>query len=210
MIFDLDGTLVDSINDLAYSVNRLRQFYHLPKLPTKKIASFIGKGVNNLVKDSLFDAPHIPFDQALKKGIEIYQDNMFKKTTVYDGYHQLIKVLNKHKIQKAILSNKLQSLLNQLAKHLGLDKEFPIILGPETVPPKPSPIGIKKILTQFSIHPQHCLMVGDSLADILAGENANIRTCFLKNGIGTFEPNQKVDFVLKDIKELASLINQNK
>ena len=208
MIFDLDGTLIDSKDDLCYSIKLLRDYYQLKPIKSKKIASFIGHGVDQLVKKSLSDAINISLNEALNKFIQIYQKNMFKKTKIFKGFEQVISFFSRTQIHRAILSNKMQSLLNQCTQSLELNQYFPIILGPETVPKKPSPKGIIKILDFFNVKKSNCLMIGDGYADILAAQNAQVHSCLLKNNNSSFQNLNEIDFVFQDLNEFSShLIN---
>lgn len=176
VVFDLDGTLIDSRADLAESVNGMLRHYKRHELPEDVIASFIGDGVGMLVRRALGD----PEDEKLvaeaeRFFLDYYRAHQLDHTYVYDGCHEVLEALRKRSgdLRMAILSNKPVGPCRTITKALGLaDSMFRIYGGDSFQAKKPDPLGLETLLREASVAPHEAVMIGDSDIDVLAAQNA--------------------------------------
>ncbi len=207
LIFDLDGTLVDSEADLAASVNAARVATGRPPLSTALIASYIGQGVNVLMRRALGEeAPQAEVDQAVKLFLEYYRDHMLDNTAPYPGVLEALDALRGRTM--AVLTNKPVRFSRHLLKGLGLAERFITVYGGNSFEQKkPDPVGVFKLLEETGAAPRATLIVGDSETDILTGRNAGIWTCGVTYGLGSPTLNgTKPDLLLDDLRELPRLL----
>lgn len=212
LLFDLDGTLIDSRDDLADSVNLTLSEMNLGNLPSETIYNFIGEGVFNLLDRSISASLKRASTQELTdRGVEIfreiYNENCLVKTKLYDGVKETLGELKKFK--KAVITNKPHDFSVKILDSLGVLQYFQVVSGGDSFPErKPSPVPLIKTAEKLGFSPAECLMIGDSRVDIEAGKNANIKTCGLINGFrGRDELEKaKADFLIKDFLELLKLL----
>ena len=185
LIFDLDGTLVDSRQDLANSINAMLKNYHRPELPADVIASYIGDGAPTLVRRSLgFIDDHNPtpkeeefIEDALVYFLEYYRDHKLDFTYVYDGVVEALTKIaaNGSGPVMAVLSNKPVNPSRAIVKALGLGPFFKSIYGGNSFETKkPDPLGVKVLLEETGVPADSAVIIGDSDIDILTGQNAGI------------------------------------
>ena len=196
LIFDLDGTLVDSRLDLANSVNATLRNYDRPQLPPDRIAQYIGDGAPTLVRRSLgFKDDHAlqPKDEefiedALVFFLEYYRDHKLENTYVYDG---VIEALNKLSASNngtgrvmTVLSNKPVNPSRAIVQALGLNDFFTAVYGGNSFETKkPDPLGVKVLLKETGIAPEESIIIGDSSIDMLTAKNAGIWSCGVTYGL---------------------------
>lgn len=208
LIFDLDGTLVNSEQDLANSVNATLQKIGRKPLSTEVIASYVGRGVSVLVSRALGDgATGEEVDQATEIFLKHYREHMLDNTVPYSGVREALAELGKHKM--AVLTNKPVNFSRRMLKGLGLAGCFLQIYGGDSFESKkPDPIGINRLMEETRVFAFRTLMIGDSISDVMAGRNAGVWTCGVSYGFGapTLEespPDLKVD----DLRQLLPLLN---
>jgi len=211
LIFDLDGTLIDSRLDLIHSVNAMLKHFGRPELPGDVIASYVGDGAPMLVRRALGD----PRDEGvIKEGLEhflgYYRVHKLDHTHVYDGIKEMLDVIrNSNGIPRrmAVLSNKPVIPSRAIVEALGLAEFFTHVYGGNSFSTKkPDPHGAQTILRENKIKPQETLMVGDSSVDVITGRNANLWTCGVTYG---FAPHTLCeappDLTVDTPRELADL-----
>jgi phosphoglycolate phosphatase len=178
LVFDLDGTLIDSAKDLAISMNATREHLNLPPLDPQLIYSFVGNGAAMLVKRALGpDADEELNKTALTFFLQYYRDHALEHTRLYEGVRELIDQLAEHH-KLAILTNKPVKISRDIMAALDLGARFNPIYGGDSFPTKkPDPQGLLTILeeTQTALH--DAWMVGDSGVDAQTAKNAGIRSC---------------------------------
>jgi len=208
LVFDLDGTLVDSKQDLALSVNAMRREMGLAALPLDQIASYVGHGVTLLVRRSLGT---LATDENVEKGLAFflsyYRDHMLDNTAPYPGVGEALEKLAGHKM--AVLTNKPVHFSREMLTRLGFASHFEYIYGGNSFPQKkPDPAGLYKLMEDLQISARATLMVGDSDTDVLTGRNAGVWTCGVTYGFGAHTL-QAVppDLVIDDMRELLPLLN---
>jgi phosphoglycolate phosphatase len=187
LIFDLDGTLIDSRLDLVHSVNAMLRHLGRPELPDDVIASYVGDGAPMLVRRALGD----PRDESIvRAGLEhflaYYRVHKLDHTRIYDGIRDMLSAIrNSNGIarQMAVLSNKPVIPSRAIVEALGLAEFFVHIYGGNSFSTKkPDPKGAQTILRETKAHPNETLMVGDSSVDVITGRNASLWTCGVTYG----------------------------
>jgi phosphoglycolate phosphatase len=214
LVFDLDGTLIDSRLDLIHSVNATLRHFNRPVLEGHVIASYVGDGAPALMSRALGEADESLHRQALQYFLGYYRLHKLDHTTVYEGIREALQVLagangTRGGIGRllAILSNKPVNPSRDIIHAFGLSDYFVRIYGGNSfATKKPDPQGIGFILQETGVAPGEALMIGDSSVDILTGQNAGVWTCGVHYG---FAP-QSFDEVPPDVSiesppELADL-----
>ncbi len=205
-IFDLDGTLLNSIGDLVLAANNTREKFGLPPLPQETIKSFVGDGVVKFV-ERLFNSQQI--EEELKTFKEEYILHIADTTKPYEGIMEVILNIKSRNFVVGILSNKSSNLTNLVLEMLNIYFFFDFVYGGDNFPEKkPSPIPILKILEEFDGNRGTSFMIGDSCNDILAGKNAGVKTIGVTYG---FSPRNyinecKPDFVANTPLEIEKYI----
>jgi len=184
IIFDLDGTLIDSRRDLATGINLMRKHYGLPPLPVDAVAGFVGDGIRNLVKRSL--AGHdIAIDEAVRINYSHYLRHLHDKTTLYPGVAAGLKKLRKHGHSLALISNKGRAACLKILEHFKLEKLFFNITGGDsTLPLKPAPDTVFATMRKAKAETKNTWMIGDNHTDLAAARNAGVKSVFVTYGIG--------------------------
>ena len=191
LIFDLDGTLVDSRLDLANSVNATLRHFERPELPCDVIASYIGDGAPMLVRLALGDPDDSKLiDDALAFFLAYYREHKLDNTTVYDGVHDALSALRFSRnggraLERtfAVLSNKPVHPSRAIVQALGLAEFFVQVYGGNSFPTKkPDPLGARTLLEEAGVAPDEAMIIGDSDIDVLTGRNAGLWTCGVTYG----------------------------
>ena len=195
LIFDLDGTLIDSAPDLANSLNFMLKELNKEEYQLKKIREWIGNGAKTLVKRALLNKKDIENemidDELLDKALEIFLDHYKKngslKTKAYPDVQEILKKLSK-RYKLAIATNKPDEFVKPILKKLSLDSYFDFIIGScDKVKNKPDPSMLMYITKKLNIDKKDTLMIGDSLNDILSAKNANIDSILVSYGYSNSE-----------------------
>jgi len=187
LIFDLDGTLIDSRLDLVHSVNAMLRHFKRPELPDDVVASYVGDGAPMLVRRALGDPKDDSFvKEALEYFLGYYRVHKLDFTHVYDGVKEVLAALrhsNGVKRQMAVLSNKPVNPSRAIVEALGLGEFFVHVYGGNSFPTKkPDPQGARTLLEQTKTRPEEAMIVGDSSNDVLTGRNAGMWTCGVTYG----------------------------
>lgn len=175
IIFDLDGTLLYSLEDLKDSVNFVMMKHGFREYTIDEVREAIGNGVRLLMERILpKDIDKNLFEECLSEFKQNYSKNMYNKTKPYDGVLDMLKTLRKDGYKIAVLSNKFDSAVKELSsKYFG--ELVDLAVGQkEGVKEKPSPLGIQEIAKELDTDVETCIMVGDSEVDIQTANNAGI------------------------------------
>lgn len=210
VIFDLDGTLIDSRLDLVHSVNAMLRHLHRPELPDEVIASYVGDGAPMLVRRALGDPKDESLlNKALEYFLTYYRAHKLDHTTIYDGIREALAHIQSNGIERqlAVLSNKPVRPSRAIVDELGLGHFFVRVYGGNSFETKkPDPLGAKTLLKETHTAAANALIVGDSAVDILTGRNAGIATCGVTYG---FAPHTLCeappDVTVNSPRELAKL-----
>lgn len=177
IIFDLDGTLLDTLADIGDSVNRMLTEYGFPNHSMDDYRRFIGNGIKMLVTRALpvEGRSDEMFADCLRRARENYWENWDRKTRPYDGIMNLLDALEKKKLPKAILSNKPQDFTVRYVNAYFADHDFKVVMGQnDRFPVKPDPASALDIARQIGVPPSAFLFVGDSIVDVQTAEAANM------------------------------------
>src|SRR6266853_3513508 len=188
LVFDLDGTLIDSRLDLIHSVNAMLQHINRPELEGDVIASYVGDGAPALVRRAVGDTDdEALFRRALEYFLGYYRLHKLDHTTVYEGIAETLTSLAvpSNGVQRlmAVLSNKPVNPSRDILHALGLGDFFVRIYGGNSFSTKkPDPLGVQTILQETGVAADEALIIGDSSIDILTGRNAGLWTCGVTYG----------------------------
>ncbi|HYL94138.1 MAG TPA: HAD hydrolase-like protein [Alphaproteobacteria bacterium] len=190
LIFDLDGTLVDSRQDLANSINAMLTHVGKPQLPCDVIASYIGDGAPMLVRRSLGDPDDESYlQQALKFFLDYYREHKLDTTYVYDGIIPALDRIQKSSngaspVKMAVLSNKPVYPSRAIVDALGLAPYFFQVYGGNSFhTKKPDPAGVEALLSEASALAQETVIIGDSDIDVLTARNYGIYSVGVTYGL---------------------------
>ena len=208
LIFDLDGTLVDSKKDLTASVNYIRNQFDLPVLTEEEIARFIGDGALMLIRRALGMKATEPDVQAgLQMFLSYYRTHMLDSTTLYPGVRETLDRLLDCKL--AVLTNKPVHFSCAMLDGLGIYRHFVSVYGGNSFDhKKPDPVGVYQILSDTKGQRERTWIVGDSVVDVRTGRNAGIRTCGVTYGYATDTfKDAPPDFLIDNFSDLEALVH---
>lgn len=217
--FDLDGTLVDSIPDLAASANAMRVQLGLNELPRERVQSYVGDGIGVLVHRSLTDSREVRADEATwQEGyaafVRHYAVNLANATRPYPEAEAALGLLKTLNLPLAVITNKSEMMAVKLLKELNLDHYFSIIVGGDTLSTrKPSPEPLHYVADILGVQPENMLMVGDSENDMYAAKAAGSPAALVSFGYGNvaeLENNEatRPDWVLNTLPEIYQTLSR--
>ena len=208
IIFDLDGTLIDSVTDLANSVNYTLGKLNLPLHTPEEIKSFVGDGVQKLIKRSLGQTHMEKFDEAFAIFMKHYGLHCTDNTVLYQGVAESLPSLSAN-YSLAVLTNKSVTFSRKILDALEVDTYFTEVLGGDSfATKKPDPEGLYYLAAKWSIDPaEEMVMVGDHATDIEVGQRVGSKTVFIEGGIGEMR-GLNPDLVIGSIYELQYLLGK--
>ena len=209
VIFDLDGTLIDSSRDLANSVNATRAWLHLPPLENKLVYSYVGNGATVLIQKAL--GPNCSDDEvqsALAYFLGYYREHMLDYTVLYPGVRDVLDRFHDAGIKMAVLTNKPVRFSQGIIDGLGLTAHFQRVYGGNSFDQKkPHPVGIETLIAEYGVSREKTIMVGDSSVDVQTARNAQVPVCGVTWG---FQPETFAeyppDFLIDTPEELPARI----
>ena len=206
VIFDLDGTLVDSIPDLTDAVNEFLRASGRPALAMEDVKRLVGKGARNLVERALGNGTEEEVEKALAIFLAYNDAHIADKTIMYPGVAETLHELRRQGIRMAVVTNKTEFLSRKLLSVIGIDRYFDSILGADSLPfRKPSPEPVLKALADLHIAPSGAIMVGDSINDIAAGRAAGVVTVGCTFGYGTDAELSQAEYRIDSMGQLLQL-----
>lgn len=216
ILFDLDGTLVDSIPDLTTSINALFATEALSPLSHDNVRAMVGNGIAKLVERA-FKARDIALDgEALaamtERMMAIYQDHLTDETRLMDGADDILRAYAKVGVKLAVVTNKPEDFARRILERLGLAEVVHAVVGGDTCPTrKPEPEMLLHALSELGWHASRAVMVGDSLADINAAKAAFVASVVVRGGYTTVPVDQLgADVVIDNLHQLPSGIEKLK
>ena len=211
VIFDLDGTLLNTLEDLADSMNRVLKVHSLPEHNSESYKHFVGNGARKLVERAL--PVHLrdsdTVDKYLREYRSVYDNNWRNKTELYSGIADMLVKLRELRIPIAILSNKPHSDVLKVVAHFFDDTTFSAISGQrDHIPHKPAPDGVFVIMEELKVLPDFCLFVGDSSVDMQTAKNSGMKAVGVSWGFRTVGEllENGADHIIDDPQELLSLL----
>jgi len=206
ILFDLDGTLIDTAPDLAYALNKLLDENGINQKPYDQIKPLVAFGGKALIKFGFeCEDSHPKFVVWHRRILEIYTNNIDRSSATFDGIDDLINTLKKKKLHWGIVTNKPENLTHLLLEKLNIKPDV-VVCGDTLEFNKPHPAPLLYACAQLAVEPKKCLFVGDDLNDMLAGSNANIKTVAVTYGYGCVTKNWNYDHKIDQPQELLELI----
>ena len=200
VMFDLDGTLADTGQDLASAVNYVRSHLRLEPLYDRDV----GRGVEHLLRSSLPESYQERFQEVMELFLKRYENHLLDATVLYPSVVETLDYFQKKK--RVVVSNKLHRLTLSILRGLGIEPCFDAVLGGDSAPQKkPDPEPLHQVLATFRVIPGKALMVGDGGTDIEAGKRAGVVTCGVTYGLGKSAEliAAKPDFLIDDLRQLT-------
>jgi phosphoglycolate phosphatase len=186
LIFDLDGTLIDSERDLVDATNAMLREFGRPALPPATISSYIGHGAAKLCASAL--GPVATAEQqaeALQIFLRHYEAHKLDYTRAYPGVPEALQSFSQANIPMAVLTNKPAQMSVQILEGLGIARYFSVVYGGDSfAAKKPDPTGVHKILEQFEVAPSNTFFIGDSEVDVQTARNAGTIAVTVNHGFG--------------------------
>jgi phosphoglycolate phosphatase len=209
LIFDLDGTLIDSKLDLVHSVNAARALMDLSPISEDVVASYVGNGAPVLIRRALGpSASEAHVQHALQYFLAYYRDHMLDHTRLYPGVKEALDRLLESGIKMAVLTNKPVRFSRSLVEGLGLRGHFFQVYGGNSFDQKkPHPVGVRTLLEESGVARDRAMMVGDSGVDIRTARNAEVKACGVTYG---FQPEgfleDPPDILVDNMGQLADYV----
>ncbi len=208
-IFDLDGTLTDSLADIAEAANYSLRKLGFPTHELSKYNYFVGDGLLELISRILPENAQDKKDEALSLYKDFYSKNYMVKTCVYDGIASLLETLSKKGVKLAVASNKTDAFTQNVVKHYFGEDTFALVCGRvENRPTKPEPAILHDIMDKLGFSPDDCFMIGDTNIDIKTGKNAGMKTIGCLWGFRTLEElaDAGADFIADKPEDIVKFI----
>lgn len=208
IVFDLDGTLINSIPDLTDAVNHMRAGFSLAKLSQDDVTTLVGEGAVRLIEGAL---PGFSPDDR-QKGLECFLAYNFQhiadKTRLYPGVAETLQLLKDTGYILAVASNKSEPHCKEILRLLKADHYFSAILGAESAAErKPSPAPILHLMEQFGVSFAETVMVGDSINDVKAGKSAGVLTIGCVFGYGTSDELSDADATISSLLQVVDFLS---
>jgi phosphoglycolate phosphatase len=210
LIFDLDGTLIDSKRDLIHSVNAMLAEMGRARLDEETISGYIGHGAPLLVSRALGStAKEEELRRALQFFLAYYEEHKMDSTYAYPGIPEALAKLSRKKVPMAVLTNKPVKISVRILESLGLASYFRVIYGGNSFETKkPDPLGANKILSEFGAPPRETMIVGDSEVDVQTARNAGTIAVAVNYGFGVHDRAQHpADIYLDKLSDLIALVD---
>jgi phosphoglycolate phosphatase len=215
ILVDLDGTLVDSVPDLAYCVDTTMQRIGRQPWGEASVRQWVGNGVERLVKRALVgqldgEPPVADYERALPVFMEIYADNVSQRSKLYPGVSEGLAQLKAQGYKLACVTNKAAQFTEPLLKDMGIYSQFELVVSGDTTPrKKPDPLPLLYAAEKLHEHPDHCLLVGDSSNDVTAARKAGFQVVCVPYGYnhGKDIRESQPDAVIDTLDELPALLS---
>lgn len=209
LIFDLDGTLIDSKLDLAASVNAARAHMDLDPIENDVVYSYVGNGAPELIRRALGElgTPE-NVQRALDYFLSYYRDHKLDHTVLYPGVRAALDHLRENRVAMAVLTNKPVRMSEAIVQGLGLAEHFQRVYGGNSFEyKKPHPIGVETLIAECQADRERTIMVGDSSVDVQTARNAHVTACGVSWG---FQPEtfaeHPPDLLVDNLAELAEFV----
>lgn len=209
LVFDLDGTLIDSKLDLALAVNATRAHMGMPPLDVERVSTYVGNGAPVLIRRALGEqATEGEIEKALEFFLESYRAHELDNTRLYPGVKESLGRLHAAGKRLAVLTNKPVAMSRAIVEGLGVASHFFRIYGGNSFDfKKPHPIGVETLLAETGVERAQTLMIGDSSVDIQTARNAGVSSCGVTYGFAPQTLHEPAPDLLVDrIEEMADWV----
>jgi len=214
IMIDVDGTLVDSVPDLAFCVDEMMQQLGMPVHGEAKVREWVGNGVERLTRRALIgqldgEPDEALFEKAYPIFLELYTENTCKRSCLYPGVREGIDYLKQSGFKLGCVTNKAAAFTEPLLQELGLMDDFSIVISGDTLQrKKPDPLPLMHGADFFGVKPENALMLGDSVSDVKAARAAGFQIICMSygynHGVDIRESNP--DAVIDSMAELPNLL----
>ncbi|RQW82708.1 MAG: HAD-IIIA family hydrolase [Geobacter sp.] len=206
ILFDLDGTLIDSLDDLANATNQMLLSLGRAAVSREQVRGYVGQGARRLVERAMPDAATEEIERGLSLFLVYNEEHIVDRTRLYPGVVETLTTLRDAGLTLAVVSNKNAALCTKVLTTLEADGFFACVIGADSLPErKPSPEPLLKVLRYFAVPPERAVMVGDSVNDIAAGQAAGLATIGCTFGYGDLAEIKDADFLIDSLPELLKL-----
>lgn len=215
ILFDVDGTLVDSVPDLQFCVDAMQREIGLPERGEARVRLWVGNGVERLVKRALTDSldgepePAL-YDRAYPIFLRLYAANTSARSRLYPGIREGLDAIKTRGYRLASVTNKAAQFTLPLLRDLGVRDDFELVVSGDTLPvKKPDPAPLLHAASRLSADPRDCLMVGDSISDVKAARAAGFQIVCMSYGYNHGQDIRLAapDAVIDTLPELLPLLD---
>ncbi|MGN1394587.1 MAG: HAD family hydrolase [Succinivibrionaceae bacterium] len=213
ILFDLDGTILDTALDLASATNHVLSKFNIPPISDKKAKMYASDGMQALIKSGINPDKWDSFDFKSMKCdfIKYYHDHIADRTCYFDGMKNVISTLQELNVPIAIVTNKPDNLTHKVLQKFEELKKIQVVIGPNLLTvSKPDPLPLLYACKELNVNPNKCIYVGDHFRDIEAGHNANMKTILAvwgyihpKDNIDSFN----ADYIAHTPKDILKIIS---
>ena len=204
LLFDLDGTLIDSLDDITSAVNFALSSFSDRTYTSEEVRQYVGSGFKMLLKQAAPEGDN--HEEIQKKFLSYYRQNLTVHTRPFHGVVDTLKELNGRK--KAVVTNKNEAFSRDILKNLQLDRFFEIVIGGDSTPyKKPSPVPINEVLHTLNVSPDESLMIGDGEHDIEAAHRAGVKSVAVTYGYRDKEELKQADYLIDNFQQLIPLLS---
>ncbi|MGD8640385.1 MAG: phosphoglycolate phosphatase [Gammaproteobacteria bacterium] len=209
ILIDVDGTLVDSVPDLAFCVDEMMKQLGRAPQGVEKVRNWVGNGVDRLIKRALVgqmdgEPDETSFNQARPMFLDLYADNVSKRSVLFDGVREGLDYLKSQGYALGCVTNKASQFTLPLLKDLNIYDEFGIVVCGDTLPKKkPDPLPLLHAAEHFNVKPEQALMIGDSISDVKAARAAGFQIICMSYGynhgedIRGYDPDLVIDSMVQ-------------
>jgi phosphoglycolate phosphatase len=214
ILIDVDGTLVDSVPDLAFCVDEMMRHLDMPSRGEAAVRHWVGNGVERLVKRALINAldgepQQALYDKAMPIFLDLYAENTAKRSRLYPGVKDALIYLSSAGFRLGSVTNKAERFTLPLLKALSIMDFFEIVISGDVLPKKkPDPMPLLHAAQSLGVAPAHCLMLGDSRSDVRAARAAGFQIVCVSYGYNHGEDirDYSPDAVIDSMTELRFLL----
>lgn len=205
-IFDMDGTLIDTIGDIHACLNKTLLVYGFQPVTLEQTKEYVGGGIRQLLINAVGEMNFM--DMMEKYFRAVYQDIMTNTTHLFSSVPETLEYIRKSDMKAVILSNKIRPIVNDLVHHFEIENYLDGWYGGDTFGiKKPSPVPVTEIMKLHNAEPSKTIMIGDASTDVMAGAQAGAKTCFCAYGYGTLK-NVKPDFQADRPEDLIRILEE--
>ena len=207
-IFDLDGTLIDTVEDLTSAFNYMRRSLNFPEISRQKMEKIIGNGMRDVIEQSFAEMQVNPTEEEIISALDTmrnyYLEHSVVLTKPYENVAETLEYLRSRGCKTAVVTNKYTTAAVSILQTLAMDKYFDVIFGNgEGFPLKPAPDLLWESARRMNLEITDCVMVGDNYTDLGSARNAGCKSIFAKYGYG-IEGDEKTDFYIDNFIELKA------
>jgi phosphoglycolate phosphatase len=214
ILIDVDGTLVDSVPDLAFCVDEMMRQLGRPTQGEEKVRDWVGNGVERLVRRALIgqldgEPDEADFERAYPIFLQLYAVNTSQRSVLYPGVREGLDYLKRQGYRLGCVTNKASQFTLPLLRDLGIDSDFEIIIAGDTLAKKkPDPLPLLHAAEQLGVEPAGAMMIGDSQSDVKAARAAGFQIVCMSYGYNHGEDirNYQPDAVIDSLSEISSIL----